>query len=385
MPYVFGVAGVKEDDLTGVETGWGSDCANVLIHAWRRQGIALAWGDPGRLRRQLTTLAESVEAADGFPITPEQVERGLALDFGRHVAALWEDRPPVGVLGANDLAFHHLGGFPEIIELGVLAENRPPFALREPPRGSAAVLRVAGDVVLAGNDLRTIDGFEKRDADWFLVNLEGVPSMAAPDHPPRYDFRFPAQRLEILKNAGVDVVSLANNHARDAGRAGLSEGIRALRDAGIGHVGAGANESEACKPWSVTKNGDRIAIFGVCLVDAMVATADQPGVARLPEHAELLQHEMNSAIACGEKIVVMVHGGDEYSKATHESQRRWARWLVHHGASLVVGAHPHVIQRSEIHAGATVVHSLGNAVYPAELKGADSGRVESFPITNNRE
>ena len=55
MPYVFGIAGVAEGDLSGVETGWGSDCANLLIHAWRRNGIPLNWGDPGRLREQLAT------------------------------------------------------------------------------------------------------------------------------------------------------------------------------------------------------------------------------------------------------------------------------------------------------------------------------------------
>lgn len=51
MPYVFGIAGVAEGDLSGVDTGWGSDCPNFLIHAWRRQGIPLSWGDPGAAAR----------------------------------------------------------------------------------------------------------------------------------------------------------------------------------------------------------------------------------------------------------------------------------------------------------------------------------------------
>jgi hypothetical protein len=133
MPYVFGIGGVAEDDLTGVESGWGSDCANFLIHAWRRNGIPLAWGDPGRLRSQLATRMEHVTMKDAAPIIPEDIERGMAIDFGKHVAALWEDRPPLGRLSGTDLVAHHLGGFPEIVELSSLTRSRPVFSLRVPP------------------------------------------------------------------------------------------------------------------------------------------------------------------------------------------------------------------------------------------------------------
>ncbi len=82
-----------------------------------------------------------------------------------------------------------------------------------------------------------------------------------------------------------------------------------------------------------------------------------------------------------ERIVVFVHGGDEYRAQVNETQRRWTRWLVAQGAGIVAGAHPHVVRREERHAGATVLHSLGNAVFPAGLKGADSGvlRVVELP------
>ncbi len=103
-------------------------------------------------------------------------------------------------------------------------------------------------------------------------------------------------------------------------------------------------------------------------------------MACLPEHEELLESEMRAARHRGEQIVVLVHGGDEYATAVNADQRRWARWLVRCGASLVAGAHPHLLQRTEIHAGSVIVHSLGNAVYPAALKGADSGEVRSFRL-----
>ncbi len=380
MPYVFGIAGVTEDDLTGVEMGWGSDCANLLIYAWRRNGMPLAWGDPGRMRMQLATKAENVTLADSPPIRAEEIEAGIAIDFGRHVAAVWEDREPVGTLGGNDLVVHHLGGFPEVVELSSLTATRPVFSLRVPLPSAGCFVRVAGDVVVAGEERVAIPSFGKEGADLFLANLEGIPSMRDPDRKPRYDFRFPKKRLEWLRERGIDAVSLANNHAGDAGREGLLEGMRALREKGIGFFGAGKNAAEACRSWRVERNGLRIAVFGVCLVESLTATADLAGVACLPAHARLLEAELGKAKAGGENVIVMIHGGDEYRQHVNEDQRRWARWLVKRGANLIVGAHPHVIQRIERHGGAVIAHSLGNAVYPKALQGADSGEVIGFRL-----
>lgn len=381
MPYVFGVAGVAEGDLSGVESGWGSDCSNFLIHAWRRNGQRIPWGDPGRLRTFLTSKAEHLKPSDSTPITPDEIEQGLVIDFGEHVAALWEDRDPVGRLGGNDLVAHHLGGFPEILELAALAKGRPDFALRTPrsPEASASV-SFAGDVVLAGKERVVIPDFGRNDADLFLVNLEGVPSLKQPEQTPRYDFRFPQERLAWLMEKGVDAVSLANNHAGDAGREGLVEAMAALRARGVGFCGAGNHAAAACGPWRTEKRGAKIAVFGISLVDALAATDKQPGVAKLPEQKNLLGNAIREAVSRGEKVIVLLHAGDEYQRAVNEDQRRWSRWLANQGVSVIVGSHPHVVQREEIFAGTRIVHSLGNAVYPKSLKGADSGKVAEFSI-----
>ena len=384
MPYVFGIAGVAEVDLSGVESRWGSDCSNLLIHAWRRNGIPLAWGDPGRLRAQLVTKTENVTLADAPSISLREIQRGVAIDFGQHVAALWKDREPCGRLGGNDLVVHHLGGLPEIVSLETLAKNRPVFSLRVPriPTVECAV-KIAGDVVMADDERWVVPGFEKGDAKVFLANLEGVPSASEPDHNPRYDFRFPAARLRWLKNRGIDAVSLANNHAGDAGRAGLVEGLSALKRAGLGVFGAGRNEAEACQPWRIEQDGVCLAVFGVCLTDAMVATANDPGVVALPDHGGLLEAEIRKARAGGELVLAIIHGGDEYQTTVNEEQRKWVRWLTARGVTLIAGAHPHVVQREEFHGGSKIVYSLGNGVYPKSLKGADSGRIRTFHLSTD--
>ena len=378
MPYGFGIAMLGDDDWEAVETGWAADCSNALIHAWRKCGVPMRWGDPGVLRSQLETLAEGVRVNSGARLSAEQIERGVVLDIGSHVAALWHDHEPKGVLDGSDRVFHHLGGQPEIVSLAEWAAGRPVFALRGLPEAARTItLKLAGDVVLAEEDFQVAAGMEKGNADWFVANLEGIPSMREPEGKlPRVDFRFPAERLDGLRERGLDALSLANNHAGDAGSAGLLEGMAAIRAAGLASFGAGKDQEEACQPWIARRGNDSdLAFFGVCLVDGMIAGPQSPGIAHLPTHAARLEHAMREAREAGAKIIVLMHGGDEYRVEINDDQRRWARWLVRRGARVVAGAHPHVVQRAEQHGGAHIWHSLGNAIYPTRLAGMDCGVV----------
>jgi hypothetical protein len=383
MPYVFGIAGVSEDDLSGVETGWGSDCANLLIYAWRRNGIPLAWGDPGRLRRQLAVKSGNTVIEAKTSITSEEVRRGIAIDFGSHVAALWEDRPPLGQLDGSDLVMHHLGGRPEIIPLEKLLPSRPQFSLLTPRTSHSLRVAFAGDVVLAGDDLASLPEFGRQEFDLFFGNLEGIPSNLEPATKPRFDFRFAPEKISLLKKHRFSAVSLANNHALDAGPDGLLEGMRALRERHIPFAGAGADEREACSPQMIEAYGTKVALYGVSIVGDGAAGPDSPGVAMLPHHSRLLEESLRTSKKAGAKIVILLHGGDEYSAKVNDDQRRWARWLIARGASIIAGSHPHVVQREEVHGGAVVLHSLGNAVYPKHLKGADSGKIRVIPLASD--
>ncbi len=380
MPYVFGIAGVTKDDLSGVETGWGSDCANLLIYAWRRNGIPLAWGDPGRLRRQLAVKVGKTVIEAQTAITPAEVRRGIAIDFGSHVAALWEDHPPIGQLDGSDLVMHHLGGKPEILPLEKLLSSRPEFSLLTPRSSHPLRVAFAGDVVLAGDDPVLLPDFGRQDFDLFFGNLEGIPSMLEPAAKPRYDFRFAPEKIALLKKHKFSAVSLANNHALDAGPDGLLDGMRALRERHFPFVGAGADEREACTPRMIESYGTKVALYGISIVGDGAAGPDSPGIAMLPHHSRLLEDSLRACRQAGARIIILLHGGDEYSTKVNDEQRRWARWLIARGASVIAGSHPHVVQREEIHGGATVLHSLGNAVYPRDLKGADSGKIRVLPV-----
>jgi hypothetical protein len=381
MPYVFGVAVQDDGGRQGVDTGWGSDCSNFLAYAWRRSGVRVAWGDPGRVRQGLVTVADQATPASGVKLDAAMIRRGVAVDFGAHVGALWEDREPLETLDGGDLMAHHLGGRPALLTLTELARDRGPFAVRTPSARAGCRLGFAGDVVLAGEPVGLAQlAAAMAGADLGLANLEGIPSARAPAGSLRHDFRFPPARLADLRQAGVRVVSLANNHAADAGLAGLVEGRAAAEAAGLAVVGAGRDLTEALQPWRGEVKGVRLAVFGVCGVAAPAAGIGTAGVLRLPAHAAGLAREIAAARAEGAVPVVLVHWGDEHSTVPTAEQHCWACWLTAHGATVVAGSGPHVTQPEEFHAGGVIAYSLGNAVYPQALLGRGNGWLWSVAV-----
>jgi len=385
MPYAFGIALQDDGERQGVDTGWGSDCSNFLAHAWRRSGVRIDWGDPGRLRQQLETVAENVVPDSAVKLDAAMIRRGVAVDFGRHVAALWEDRPPLGVLDGGDLMAHHLGGRPEVMRLDELARSRGKFAVLTLRRAPTCSLAIAGDVVLAGDSGNAIALLADAcgGSDCGLANLEGIPSGREPEQKPMFDFRFPAERLTALRRAGIRVVNLANNHAADAGLAGIVEGRAAVEDAGIGAVGAGRNLAQALLPWRSEVRGVRLAVFGVSVTMASAAAAQRPGVLRLPEHAAVFAQALQAARGDGAVLVVLVHWGDEYQPTPDDEQREWARWFARHGVAVVAGSGPHVLQQAESHGGAVIAYSLGNAIYPLAPRGRGNGVIWKLEMDSN--
>lgn len=368
MPYVFGIGFVGQDGVDGPDSGWGNDCANFLIYAWRRTGRAMGWGNPAQLRARLRTLAEGVKVNERRPIPNGEIERGLVIDFGNHVAAVWKDLEPFGILDAGDEVVHHLGGLPEKTTMAKLCEIRPPFSIRALPLEESVRIVLGGDVVLQGVDERDVRRFPEGDV--VVANLEGIPSNQ-PVSGKRYNFAFSPDRLEWLAKTGLDAVSMANNHAGDAGVEAIPQAVKLLQSREISVFGAGQNRNAAVKPWITEVKGVRLAFFGACAFAIDSAGSASPGIATLPAHQAEISQEIARAKSEGCVVIVLIHWGREYTQNLDESQVTWGRWLADRGADAVVGAHPHVVQSLEFWRGRPMAFSLGNAVYPAFLKGAD--------------
>ena len=381
LPYIFGAGSLRQGEWSGAELGWGNDCANFLVWAWRRDGWGLPWCNPKQLRTWLEPLGT---LEDGVRIDSEVIARGVVLDMGSHVAALWQDRGKIGWLDEEDLVAHQLGGPPEILKLSELREGRGQVSVRVRPeekRGTA--FQFVGDVCVDGVECSpSLLSFQKISKEGVLVaNLECVLTEEK-EKEGRYRFSANPDWAPALADAGLKVVSVANNHALDCGPKGLYESVKALRDAGIQVVGAGSTIAQAIKPVRLGKT----SFFAVNTINCEEVAVGENlwGVLCLPKDEDRFAYALQSEAAKNQEVVVLVHWGVEFQKEPSLEQRKWARWFVRNGADLIVGTHPHVSQPSDCWRGCQTEFSLGNFIFPyrgsGRVLGYRSRRTEESPF-----
>jgi poly-gamma-glutamate capsule biosynthesis protein CapA/YwtB (metallophosphatase superfamily) len=176
---------------------------------------------------------------------------------------------------------------------------------------------------------------------------------------------------EGLRLAGVDVVSLANNHSADALGPGLQSTVRALDAAGVVHFGAGATPDAAWAPAYATSDGVTVAFVGCTTVSGRqhqvpyVATATTPGAAEC--ETQRLEQEVAHARSQADLVVVMIHGEVEYVRTQTRAVRDLAAAAEAAGAAVVIGGHPHVVGGLTGTDGTVYAESMGNIVFDQNL------------------
>jgi hypothetical protein len=372
LPYLFGSGELVDGDNTGPETGFGADCANFVVYALRRQGRVVPWSNPKQLRKYLEPLAQNIRPGE-TKISDDDIAAGLFVHLGSHVAAVMEDRPPLGVLDRGDLVAHQLEGVPEILSLGQLLDARKIDRLdllRAPHHSGNVDVLVGGDVMLGrtvgtaiAGDVDPLDGIRTAldRAAAKLVNLECVLSdKGTADTAKRYSLRAPLDAIRVLSAARISAVSLANNHANDFGREALLDSIARLQAGDINAVGAGETIERAYAPhYFRTRDGTKGAIIALDDVDG------DPGnnsIARTQDR-ERVAAAIAEARGGASYILAFVHWGNENTDEVSDRQRGLARWLIDRGVDAVVGSHPHCIQPSDAYHGRPIIYSLGNLVF----------------------
>ena len=255
------------------------------------------------------------------------------------------------------------------------------------PAGSGEVtLAFAGDVHFEGQVRRLIRrqggglgpiAATLSRADVAMVNLETAATRRRERDPKelehagdRYWFRAPPQALGVLAEAGVDVVSVANNHAGDYGAAGLADTVAAARRSGLAVVGAGRDVAAAFTPHTVRVGDLDVAFLAADTVQregssgVWRAGPDDAGTAAARERrpADLLA-AVEAAAGSEDLVVVYLHWGREYQACPTQSQRLLARDLADAGADVVVGSHAHAQGGSGWAGGTYVSYGLGNFVW----------------------
>ena len=206
---------------------------------------------------------------------------------------------------------------------------------------------------------------EKGDAAWF--NLEGVTStLGTPKTEKTYTFEGPPAFAPAIAAAGVDVVTMGNNHSVDYGRAALRDTIARLETAGVQVVGAGSDLADARAPAIVkTPSGATIGFLGYSDVwwPGFEATSSHAGVAQAFTDVGRMKRDVKKLSAEVDYVVVGFHWGYEYQHYPVGQQTKEAHAAIDSGADLVIGHHPHVLQGFETYKRRLIAYSLGDLVF----------------------
>jgi poly-gamma-glutamate synthesis protein (capsule biosynthesis protein) len=181
----------------------------------------------------------------------------------------------------------------------------------------------------------------------------------------RYWYKGEPEAAHALRELGVVVAGLANNHVLDYGHDGLADTVAALEAAGIAHCGAGGDEPGARAPAIVEVAGLRIGVlscmqrYDIYVRERSYASGPRGGCFRL--RLRTLREELAALEGVVDIRIVLAHWGRNYRPVTRV-QERLAAGLVEAGADIVVGHHPHIPQRVQLIDGRPVFFSLGNGI-----------------------
>ncbi len=205
-----------------------------------------------------------------------------------------------------------------------------------------------------------------RNADVFMLNNEFTfTSNGSPLPDKQYTFRAKPENVSFFQELGVDVVSLANNHAFDFGEISIIDTMETLKNAGIEYVGAGANIDEAMQPLYIIANGVKIAIVSATQIerngspDTKEATQTSAGVLRCMDTSKLLE-VIAQAEANSDFTILYIHWGTESQAETDWLQDEQAPIYAQAGVDLIIGDHAHCLQKLDAVEGVPVIYSLGN-------------------------
>ncbi|MFD8708296.1 CapA family protein [Kitasatospora sp. NPDC059648] len=205
------------------------------------------------------------------------------------------------------------------------------------------------------------------DADLSVLNLEtAITGRGAPE-PKTYTFRTSPKALSVLKDSGVDVVSMANNHAVDFGADGLADTLAAKDSSPIPVLGVGHNAKEAYAPYVTTVRGVKVAVVAASQVEDITnqkwrAGANKPGIASALDVPALVA-AVQAAKQQAPVVLVYLHWGEEGKACPTAAQTTVAKKLAAVGASAVVGTHAHTMVGSGMLGNTYVGYGFGNFLW----------------------
>jgi len=254
----------------------------------------------------------------------------------------------------------------DLLDAAALAQN-----LRDSGERSFDLIAV-GDIMLGGRARRAILAHGPSYpfaavkpllslSPIILGNLEGPLAANATRKRRNFSYRVDPELALAMADAGINVVTLANNHLVDCGRRGVTETIESVEAAGVACIGAGRDREQAHEPVILEHGGLRLGLLGYYWNRRCAATDSLPGSAMDPPEA--LASDIAALRRRADRVVITFHWGIPYERQPLDADRQKARLAIDLGADAVIGHHPHVVQPFEIHRGKPIFYSVGNFTF----------------------
>jgi poly-gamma-glutamate capsule biosynthesis protein CapA/YwtB (metallophosphatase superfamily) len=199
-------------------------------------------------------------------------------------------------------------------------------------------------------------------------------------------FNSPIEVGDALIDAGVDIVSNANNHSLDKSENGVLKSISYMETAGLPYVGSFKDPEDQKKLRILNKNGISVAYLSYTYgTNGIPVPIGKDHLVNLIDR-ELMKAEIKLANEQSDIVVMSIHWGNEYQRFPTEEQKSLAQFLVDEGADVIFGHHPHVLQpmewlKAEDGRNALVVYSLGNFLSGQMWDYKDIGGLATIEIT----
>ena len=221
---------------------------------------------------------------------------------------------------------------------------------------------IGSEDISDGIDPRFIEIMKGMDQMW--INNEFVYSRQGEPLPTKmWTFCGDPDNVSYLKDLGVDIVGLANNHTFDFGEVSFLDTLETLEKAQIPYVGAGRDIEQAAAPVYLEADGFKIAYVAASRAEYTIYTPEaaetEPGILWCYDYTRFLE-SIKKAAENADYVIALPHWGVEHSTVLEEEQIYGAHALIDAGADAVIGAHPHILQGIEYYEGKPILYSLGN-------------------------
>lgn len=239
---------------------------------------------------------------------------------------------------------------------------------------STVVLNAVGDIALNNRFIEVINNGNGRrifenvkhffdEGDINFANLDSTLSTRGKKDPKNQLVFSSSESASLLKKAGINVLSLANNHICDYGFEGCLDTVKYLHDNNINCFGVGENLSTSREPLIVNTNGITVGFLGYACKSTHGKYSDRKSYGSPPIKYSYIKRDLRKLSFEVDIKIVSLHWGFEQYEYPYPKQIRMAHRIIDAGADLIIGHHPHILQGYEIYKGKPIFYSLGNFVF----------------------